>query len=116
MDNISNKRNTACAVASYLQCIELADRALHAAPDVIGEVDINIAEDNVPTDHVIAFNTWQGEGAPPPPPNSIGLRYFMIVLPNRTELERVGEQVQKAGIAVEQTQDGLLVRDPPRLV
>ncbi len=26
--------------------------------------------------HVIAFNTWQGEGAPPPSPNSLGLRYF----------------------------------------
>lgn len=65
--------------------------------------------------HVIAFNTWQGEGAPPPPPNSIGLRYFTIVLPNRTELERVGEQVQKAGIAMERTQDGFLVRDPSQI-
>ncbi len=76
----------------------------------MGDVSIN---GQLP--HVIAFNTWQGEGAPPPPSNSIGLRYFTIVLPNHTELERVGEQVQKAGIAVERTQDGLLVRDPSQV-
>jgi catechol 2,3-dioxygenase len=76
----------------------------------MGDVSIN---GQLP--HIIAFNTWQGEGAPPPPPDSIGLRYFTIVLPNRTELERVGQQVQKAGIAVEQTQDGLLVRDPSQI-
>jgi len=65
--------------------------------------------------HIIAFNTWQGEGAPPPPPDSIGLRYFTIVLPNHVELEQVAKRVRKAGVTVEQRQDGLLVRDPSQI-
>ncbi len=65
--------------------------------------------------HVIAFNTWQGEGAPPPPPNALGLRYFTIVLPNREQLEQVAERVRKAGVSVEQTPDGMFVRDPSQI-
>jgi len=65
--------------------------------------------------HVIAFNTWQGEGAPPPPPDSLGLRYFTIVLPNVRELEKVLGRVHQAGIATENNEDGVLVRDPAQL-
>lgn len=65
--------------------------------------------------HIISFNTWQGEGAPPPPPNSLGLRYFTIVLPNQVELEHVANRVRKAGVTVEQTQDGLVIRDPSQI-
>ena len=64
--------------------------------------------------HHIGFNTWMGEGAPPPPPDALGLRYISFVLPGRTELERVIQRVQQAGITVEQTEDGVLVRDPSR--
>ena len=62
--------------------------------------------------HHIGFNTWVGEGAPPPPPDALGMRYFSFVLPNKTELEHVVERVQQADIATEQTEDGVLVRDP----
>lgn len=62
--------------------------------------------------HHIGLNTWVGEGAPPPPPGALGLRYFTVVLPNKTELEHVAERVQQAGIATEQSEDGVLVRDP----
>jgi catechol 2,3-dioxygenase len=65
--------------------------------------------------HIIAFNTWQGEGAPPPPPNSLGIRYYEVVLPNQTELSRVVERVKQAGMATEQTGDGMLVRDPSQI-
>ena len=65
--------------------------------------------------HVIAFNTWQGEGASPPPAGSLGLRYFTIVLPNRSQLEQVAERVRKAGVSVEQTQNGLLIHDPSQI-
>lgn len=65
--------------------------------------------------HVIAFNTWQGEGAPPPPPDSLGIRYFTIVLPDEGQLELVIERVRQAGGAVEQSQDGFLVRDPSQI-
>ncbi len=64
--------------------------------------------------HHIGFNTWAGKGAPPPPPDALGLRYFTVVLPSQTELERVAERVQQAGIVTEQTEGGILVRDPSR--
>ncbi len=62
--------------------------------------------------HHIGFNTWVGEGAPPPPPDALGMRYFSFVLPNEIELERVLERVQRADLAIEQAKDGILVRDP----
>jgi catechol 2,3-dioxygenase len=65
--------------------------------------------------HVIAFNTWQGEGAPPPPANALGMRYFEVVLPNQAELSRVVDRVQQAGLAIEQRADGVLIRDPARI-
>jgi len=62
--------------------------------------------------HHIGLNTWNGVGASPPPPDAVGLRHFAIVLPNRSELERVAERVQQAGIAAEPTAAGILIRDP----
>lgn len=62
--------------------------------------------------HHIGFNTWAGEGAPPPPHDALGLRYFTLVLPNTTELEHVVERIQQAGVATVQIEDGILVRDP----
>lgn len=65
--------------------------------------------------HVIAFNTWQGEGAPPPPPDSLGIRYFTIVLPNNDELAQVLARIQAAGLPVEETAEGHLVHDPSHI-
>jgi catechol 2,3-dioxygenase len=62
--------------------------------------------------HHIGLNTWQGEGAPPPAPNSLGLRYFSVALPNEAELERVLSRVRTAGVPTEQGDAGLLVKDP----
>jgi len=62
--------------------------------------------------HHIGYNTWQGEGAPPPPPDSLGLRYFTFNLPNAEELERVANLLQKAGVPFEHRTEGLFVRDP----
>jgi catechol 2,3-dioxygenase len=62
--------------------------------------------------HHIGLNTWMGEGAPAPPPDTLGLRYFSFVLPNKTELEHIVKRVQQAGILTEQTEIGILIRDP----
>lgn len=62
--------------------------------------------------HHIAFNTWAGVGVPPPPPDSIGLREFVIRLPNMLALSQVVDRVRNAGIVIEEVNDGLLVRDP----
>jgi catechol 2,3-dioxygenase len=62
--------------------------------------------------HHIGLNTWVGEGAPPAPPGALGLRYITFLLPDTTELARVVERIQQAGLPTEQTDAGLLVRDP----
>ncbi len=62
--------------------------------------------------HHIGFNTWVGEGAPPPPADALGLRYFTLVMPNTNELEKVVERINDTGINSEQLEDGLLIRDP----
>ncbi len=62
--------------------------------------------------HHIGLNTWAGVGAPPPPPDAAGLRYFTILLPNGAELARVVGRVRDAGVPVEETPGGVLVRDP----
>jgi len=36
--------------------------------------------------HHIGFNTWQGEGASPPPLDAIGLRWFTIHMPDTAAL------------------------------
>ncbi len=62
--------------------------------------------------HHIGLNTWAGVGAPPPPPDAAGLRTFVICLPDETELDRLTSRVREAGLAFEETPDGVLVRDP----
>jgi len=62
--------------------------------------------------HHVGLNTWQGEGAPPPPADALGLRHFQVLLPDDRELERVAARVRENGTPTEQMEDGLLVRDP----
>jgi catechol 2,3-dioxygenase len=62
--------------------------------------------------HHIGLNTWQGVGAPPPPADALGLRYFSVVLPDQTALDEVTRRVLAAGIPSEQIPEGLLLRDP----
>jgi catechol 2,3-dioxygenase len=65
--------------------------------------------------HVIAFNTWKGEGIPPAPAIALGLRYFTIVLPDTDELQRAVAHIQAAGLSTEQRPDGIWVRDPSQI-
>jgi len=62
--------------------------------------------------HHIGLNTWQGEGAPPPPADAVGLSHFTVELPNQQALDQVIERIDKAGIPSNQTNDGLLLHDP----
>ena len=64
--------------------------------------------------HHIGLNTWVGEGAPPPPPGSRGLRWFEVVVPDSSELERVERSLDDAGEAVEREAAGVLTADPSR--
>lgn len=65
--------------------------------------------------HVVAFNTWKGEGIPPAPANALGLRYFTIVLPSAEALAQVVERVKAKGLPSEETSEGILVRDPSQI-
>jgi catechol 2,3-dioxygenase len=62
--------------------------------------------------HHIGLNTWQGEGAPAPAPGSLGLRYFSAVLPDRAALDQALQRVHEAGLPSEQTEAGVLLKDP----
>jgi catechol 2,3-dioxygenase len=62
--------------------------------------------------HHVGLNTWQGDGAPPAPEDALGLRHFQVLLPDKAALERVAARVAAAGIGMEKSEDGVLVRDP----
>ena len=62
--------------------------------------------------HHMGLNAWQGEGAPPPPADAVGLRYFTIDLPNQKALDEVVARVNYSGLASNQTEEGLLLYDP----
>mgnify|MGYP001765324344 CR=1 FL=1 len=62
--------------------------------------------------HHIGFNTWQGEGAPPPPADALGLLYFTFNLPDAQELERVDGMLEQKGVTFERRPDGLYLQDP----
>ena len=64
--------------------------------------------------HHIGLNTWQGEGAPPPPEDALGLRYFSVALPDAQALQAVTDRVAFAGLVGQPVQGGLLVQDPSR--
>jgi len=95
------------------------DKSMHFYHDVLGFDNMGLARSfrmgmvsAGGYHHHIGFNTWVGEGAPPPPSNALGMRYFSFILPNKTELEHVVERIQQAGLTTEQTDEGVLVRDP----
>jgi len=64
--------------------------------------------------HHIGLNTWQGEGAPAPPPDSLGLSYFSIELPDDRTLNEISRRIEQAGISAEINGEGLYLQDPSR--
>jgi catechol 2,3-dioxygenase len=62
--------------------------------------------------HHLGLNTWESAGAAPPPPGAIGLHHFNVQLPDAAAIEAVAARVRAAGIAIEETPAGPLVRDP----
>ncbi len=62
--------------------------------------------------HHLGLNTWQGVGAPPPPPDAVGLKHFVIQLPDQQALDEVLARVDAANIASNETEHGRLLYDP----
>ncbi len=62
--------------------------------------------------HHLGINIWNGIGVPPPPPDSVGLRYFTVHLAGETERQALLSRLEAAGHPYEDGPDGILVRDP----
>jgi catechol 2,3-dioxygenase len=61
--------------------------------------------------HHIGLNTWQTEGAPPPPEGALGLDRYELVLPDENERDAAAARVGGLGdpVAVD---EGVLATDP----
>jgi catechol 2,3-dioxygenase len=62
--------------------------------------------------HHLAFNVWRGEGVGPPPPHTVGLHHWTVVLPGEGDVDSVRERLDAARIAAEPAPGGLRTRDP----
>lgn len=62
--------------------------------------------------HHLGMNVWESANASAPPPDAAGLQHFVVILPNADELARVTNRVLQAGLALDETDAGLRVRDP----
>ena len=62
--------------------------------------------------HHIGYNTWQGENAPPAPPDSLGLRKFAFKLPSIKALKKLHILLNNRKVAVENSEIGLTLHDP----
>jgi catechol 2,3-dioxygenase len=65
--------------------------------------------------HHLGLNTWRGEGVPPQPPGTVGLRHWTIVLEDATQVAAVRDRLAAAG-ADHAVEDGRLTAwDPWRI-
>lgn len=62
--------------------------------------------------HHLGLNVWAGVGAPPPPPDAVGLRHYAVRLPAGEPFDAVVARVRAAGLPIEENAAGLFVRDP----
>jgi catechol 2,3-dioxygenase len=62
--------------------------------------------------HHIGLNTWNGVGVPPPPPDTVGLRYFTVQLAQEADRQKLIERLNQAQLPYETQGGGLFVRDP----
>jgi catechol 2,3-dioxygenase len=62
--------------------------------------------------HHLGLNTWRGEGVPPAPPGTVGLRHWTIRLADDGALAALRERAREAGLAAEEGGDGVVLADP----
>lgn len=66
--------------------------------------------------HHLGLNIWAGKGAPPPPPEAVGLRAFSIAIPDSTTLGILKTRIQTAELTFTErrtaaNQVALFIRD-----
>ncbi|KZM57425.1 VOC family protein [Aeribacillus composti] len=62
--------------------------------------------------HHIALNTWNGIGAPKPPENSVGLKWFTIILPNKEEKDQVIKRLKEINARITEKDGKIYTIDP----
>jgi catechol 2,3-dioxygenase len=62
--------------------------------------------------HHLGINTWAGVGAPPPTPDSPGLRHFTLAFPSGEALQATLAQLRTKEARVEELEDSFRTRDP----
>jgi catechol 2,3-dioxygenase len=93
------------------------ERGLAFYRDVLGfEVMVNLGSAAFVSaggyHHHLGFNVWLGNDVKPKPPGAAGLRHWTVYLDSADEVGAVRARAEAAGLAVEQHDDGFLVRDP----
>jgi catechol 2,3-dioxygenase len=61
--------------------------------------------------HHVGLNTWQSQGAPPPPEGALGLDRYELVLPDAGAVDAAAERLGESGDPV-RMDDGVLATDP----
>jgi catechol 2,3-dioxygenase len=62
--------------------------------------------------HHIGYNTWQGEGAAPPPPDALGLGHISFIFPNPQAWQDFMARLEALQLPFEKTEEGILLKDP----
>jgi catechol 2,3-dioxygenase len=62
--------------------------------------------------HHLGMNTWDSLGAPPTPPDTVGLRHLTIQLPDEAAQQRVGQHVQEQGYPAQAAAGAWWLNDP----
>jgi catechol 2,3-dioxygenase len=61
--------------------------------------------------HHLGLNTWQSQGAPPPPEGALGLDRYELVLPDASDVDAAAERLGESGDPV-RVEEGVLATDP----
>jgi catechol 2,3-dioxygenase len=62
--------------------------------------------------HHIAINAWHSKDAPPAPANAVGMRLFIVFLPDNHETQRLAERLQETSYAYIHRSETLIMQDP----
>lgn len=62
--------------------------------------------------HHLGVNTWAGVGAPPPPDDAVGLRWYEILLPDQDERDKLIGRLQQGDMDLERRDGSIYLRDP----
>jgi catechol 2,3-dioxygenase len=62
--------------------------------------------------HHLGLNTWQSDGAPPPPEGSLGLDRYELELPSAAERDSAADRLADEGAEPQRLDEGVLATDP----